>query len=295
MNLHTLRIFTNVAKLGSITETARLLHISQPAVTAQIRKLEKEVGIKVITSKGRGIQLTAEGKFLYEQGLRLFHLEEQIDEKLKTFLEKKEKVQIASSYIVMNYILPSIISGYKLENPDVDLYISLGNVVSVERRILNYESDFGFVVQNNIGHEDLYFEKLMDVPFWFVVHPSHPLANKEVSIFDVSEHDFIYREPGSSTLDLLESIFYAHNCPLPKIGLQMQGLPESVKVVEAGFGVLLAPACSVDELLAQGRLSRVFVENVKVNQSLFMCTRKTDGSDHPFVHYLKKNLTKSEV
>lgn len=295
MNLHTLRIFTNVAKLGSITETAKLLHISQPAVTAQIRKLEKEVGIKVITSKGRGIQLTAEGKFLYEQGLRLFHLEEQIDEKLKTFLEKKEKVQIASSYIVMNYILPSIISGYKLENPDVDLYISLGNVVSVERRILNYESDFGFVVQNNIGHEDLHFQKLMDVPFWFVVHPSHPLANKEVSIFDLSEHDFIYREPGSSTLDLLEAIFYAHNCPLPKVGLQMQGLPESIKIVEAGFGMLLAPACSVNESLAQGRLSRVFVEQIEVNQSLFMCTRKTDGSDHPFVHYLKKNLTKSEV
>ncbi|MCM3006106.1 LysR family transcriptional regulator [Priestia koreensis] len=295
MNLHTLRIFTNVAKLGSITETAKLLHISQPAVTAQIRKLEREVGIKVITSKGRGIQLTAEGKFLYEQGLRLFHLEEQIDEKLKTFLEKKEKVQIASSYIVMNYILPSIISGYKLENPDVDLYISLGNVVSVERRILNYESDFGFVVQNNIGHEDLHFQKLMDVPFWFVVHPSHPLANKEVAIFDVSEHDFIYREPGSSTLDLLEAIFYAHNCPLPKVGLQMQGLPESIKIVEAGFGMLLAPACSVNESLAQGRLSRVFVEQIEVNQSLFMCTRKTDGSDHPFVHYLKKNLTKSEV
>jgi len=295
MNLHTLRIFTNVAKLGSITETARLLHISQPAVTAQIRKLEREIGIKVITSKGRGIQLTAEGKFLYEQGLRLFHLEEQIDEKLKTFLEKKEKVQIASSYIVMNYILPSIISGYKLENPDVDLYISLGNVVSVERRILNYESDFGFVVQNNIGHKDLHFQKLMDVPFWFVVHPSHPLANKEVSIFDVSEHDFIYREPGSSTLDLLEAIFYAHNCPLPKVGLQMQGLPESIKIVEAGFGMLLAPACSVNESLAQGRLSRVFVEQIEVNQSLFMCTRKTDGSDHPFVHYLKKNLTKSEV
>lgn len=295
MNLHTLRIFTNVAKLGSITETAKLLHISQPAVTAQIRKLEKEVGIKVITSKGRGIQLTAEGKFLYEQGLRLFHLEEQIDEKLKTFLEKKEKVQIASSYIVMNYILPSIISGYKLENPDVDLYISLGNVVSVERRILNYESDFGFVVQNNIGHEDLHFQKLMDVPFWFVVHPSHPLANKEVSIFDVSEHDFIYREPGSSTLDLLEAIFYAHNCPLPKVGLQMQGLPESIKIVEAGFGMLLAPACSVNESLAQGRLSRVFVEQIEVTQSLFMCTREIDGSHHPFVHYLKKNLSKSEI
>jgi DNA-binding transcriptional LysR family regulator len=295
MNLHTLRIFTNVAKLGSITEAANFLHISQPAVTAQIRKLEREIGVKLITGKGRGIQLTSEGEFLYEQGLRLFHLEEQIDEKLKIFLEKTEKVQIASNYIAMNYILPPIISGYKLENPDVDVYVSLGNVVSVERRLLNYESDLGFVVQSNIGHEDLHFEKILDVPFWFVVHPSHHLANKEVAIFDLSEQDFIYRERGSSTRDLLEAIFYTHNCPLPKLGLQMQGLPESIKVVEAGFGMLLAPACSVSEAIAQGKLARVFVEQAEVNQSLFMCTRKMDGSEHPFIHYLKNHIIESDT
>ena len=290
MNLHTLRIFTHVAKLGSITEAANLLHISQPAVTAQIRKLEKEIGVKLITSKGRGIQLTSEGAFLYEQGLRLFHLEKQIDEKLHTFLEKKEKVQIAASYISTNYILPPAIARYKLANPDVDIYVSLGNVQSVARLVLNYEVDFGFVVQSNIGHKDLHFEKILDVPFWFVVHPTHPLANKNISIFDLSKHDFIYRERGSSTLDLLEAVFYAHNCPLPKFGIQMQGVLESIKVVEAGYGVALAPACSVDEAIAQGRLARVFVEQAEINQSLYICTRKMDGRDHMFIRYLRKTL-----
>lgn len=295
MNLHTLRIFTHVAKLESITEAANLLHISQPAVTAQIRKLEREIGVKLITGKGRGIQLTTEGKFLFEQGLRLFHLEEQMDEKLKTFLEKKEKVQIASSYISTNYILPPIIAGFKLENPDVEVYVSLGNVQSVERQVLNYEVDFGFVVQSNIGHEDLHFEKILDVPFWFVVHPTHPLANKVVSIFDLSEHDFIYRERGSSTLDLLEAIFYTQNCPLPKFGLQMHGVLESIKVVEAGYGMALAPACSVKETLAQGKLARVFVEHAEFNQSMFICSRKVEKSEHPFIHYLRKNLIDSET
>ncbi|MDN4494439.1 LysR family transcriptional regulator [Ureibacillus aquaedulcis] len=293
MNLHTLRIFTNVAKLGSITEAANLLHISQPAVTAQIRKLEREIGVKLITGKGRGIELTSEGEFLYEQGLRLFQLEEQIDEKFKTFLEKKEKVKIASSYISTNYILPPIIAGYKLEHPDVDVYVSLGNVQSVERRVLNYEVDFGFVVQSKIGHEDLHFEKIADLPFWFVVHPTHPLANKEVSIFELCEHDFIYREKGSSTLDLLEAIFYTHNCPLPKFGLQIEGVLESIKVVEAGYGMALAPACSVKETLAQGRLARVFVKQAEINQSLFICTRKADENEHPFIYYLKSKLIES--
>lgn len=294
MNLHTLRIFTKVAEQGSITNAASLLHISQPAVTAQIRKLEREIGAKLITGKGRGIQLTSEGKFLYEQGLRLFQLENQIDKKFKTFLEKKEKVQIASSHISTNYILPPIIASYKLENPDVDVYVSLGNVQSVEQRVLNYEVDFGVVVQSNINHEDLSFKKILDIPFWFVVHPMHPLANKDVSIFELSEHAFIYRERGSSTLDLLEAIFYTHNCQLPKFGLQMQGLLESIKVVEAGYGMALVPACSVTETLACGRLARVFVQQGEINQSLYICTRRMDGREHPSIHYLKNFLIKSE-
>ncbi|MER2112446.1 MAG: LysR family transcriptional regulator [Solibacillus isronensis] len=295
MNLHTLRIFTNVAKLGSITEAAKFLHISQPAVTVQIRKLEREIGVKLIEGKGRGIQLTFEGEFLYEQGLRLFHLEEQIDEKFKNFLEKKENIKIASSYISTNYILPPIIAGYKTENPNIDMYVSLGNVQSVERLVLDYKVDFGFVVQSNIGHEDLNFEKIMDIPFWFVVHPTHPLANKVVSIFELSEHDFIYRERGSSTLDLMEAIFYTHNCPLPRFGLQIEGVLESIKVVEAGYGMAIAPAFSVKEKLSQGSIARVFVDQVEISQSLFSCTRKVDKREHPFIQYLKKNISNLEV
>lgn len=295
MNIYALRIFTEVAKLRSVTQAANLLHISQPAVTAQIRNLEQDIGVKLITSKGRGIELTSEGEFIYEQGIRLFHLEEQIDEKIKTFLEKKEIVQIATSYISANFLLPPIIAGYRRKNPYVDVFVSLGNVQSVEGRVLNYEVDFGFVVQSNIGHEDLHFEKIRDVPFWFVVHPTHQLANKNISIFELKEHEFIYRERGSSTLDLLEAIFYTHNCPLPKFGLQMQGVLESIKVVEAGFGIALAPACSVKQSIAQKSLARVFVDQVEINQSLYICTRKMDNSEHPFIHYLKKHLNESAI
>ncbi|WP_409368596.1 LysR family transcriptional regulator [Lysinibacillus sp. 38-6] len=88
MNLHALRIFTKVADLGSITAAANDLLLSQPAVTIQIRNLEKELGLKLTESKGRGIQLTEEGRFVYEQGLRLFHLEAQIEDKLKLFVAK---------------------------------------------------------------------------------------------------------------------------------------------------------------------------------------------------------------
>ena len=152
-----------------------------------------------------------------------------------------------------------------------------------------------FVVQSNIGHEDLNFEKIMDIPFWFVVHPTHALANKVVSIFELSQHDFIYRERGSSTLDLMEAIFYTHNCPLPRFGLQIEGVLESIKVVEAGYGMAIAPAFSVKEKLSQGSIARVFVDQVEISQSLFCCTRKVDKMAHPFIQYLKENLSNLDI
>jgi len=290
MNLHALRIFTNVAKLGGITAAANSMLLSQPAVTIQIRKLENEIGAKLIEGKGRGIQLTPAGRFLYEQGTRLFFLEAQVDEKLGKFLAKEDKIHIASSYIPINYILPSIIAKYKLANPHIEFFVSLGNVKSVEEQVLNYEVDFGFVVQSKIGHTDLQFEKILDIPFWFIVHPSHSFANQTVSIYELSNEDFIFRERGSSTLDLLEAVFYTCNAPMPKLGLQMQGLHESLKVVEAGYGMTLAPSYSVTESLSNGKLARVYVEQTDIQQSLFICTRKSDIDEYPFIQFLKTHL-----
>ncbi len=290
MNLHALRIFTHVARLGGITVAANELLLSQPAVTIQIRNLENEVGAKLLEGKGRGIQLTKEGAYLYEQGMRLFQLESQIEDKFQSLLKKDGKVKIASSYISTNYILPPILASYKSQNPHVEFFVSLGNVKSVEQRVLNFEVDFGFVVQSNIGHEDLHFEKVSSVPFWFIVHASHPLANQTVAITELTKEPFIYRERGSSTRDLLEAVFYANNSPLPQLAVEIQGVLESIKIVEAGYGMTLAPSLSVLESIENGKLARVFVEKVEIEQNLYICTRKTDTEEHPFIQFLKMSM-----
>lgn len=290
MNLHALKIFTHVAKVGSITAAAEVLLLSQPAVTIQIRNLERELGLKLVEGKGRGIKLTEAGQFVYAQGERLFNLEAQIEQKIDRYKENVDQLKIASSYIPINYVLPTFIAKYKLARPNLEVLVALGNVKSVEERLLNYEADVGFVVQSNIGDEKLQFEPLLTVPFWFVVHPSHPLAGKNVPLYVLSTEEIIFREKGSSTRDLLESVFYTNNCPLPKLGLQLQGLHESIKAVEAGYGMMLAPSFSIIDEIAQQKIARVFVENIEIEQSLFLCTRKKDGQLDPFVTYLKEQI-----
>ncbi len=79
MNLHALRIYCSVASKKSVTEAAKALLISQPAVTMQIRNLEKETGLTLMVPKGRGIELTEAGEFLFKQAERLFDMEADIE------------------------------------------------------------------------------------------------------------------------------------------------------------------------------------------------------------------------
>jgi DNA-binding transcriptional LysR family regulator len=79
MNMHTLKIFYHVARLGSVTQAAKILMISQPAVTIQIRKLEKELGLVLFTLRGRKIFLTDAGEMLSYEAKRLFALEQEIE------------------------------------------------------------------------------------------------------------------------------------------------------------------------------------------------------------------------
>ena len=290
MNIHAYRIFMKVATHKSVTLAAQSLNMTQPAVTIQLRNLEQELHVKLIQTKGRGIELTEEGEFVYYQGLRLFQLEAEIEQKIAQRASLLETNRIATSYIPMNYVLPQIIARYKQHKPSAEFTIALSNVEMVERKIIQYEADYGFVVQSVFNQEDLHYEKLMDVEFAFVVHPQHHLANQSIALQQLTEEAFIYREKGSSTRELLEAVFYANNCPMPKKGLQLQGLFESIRAVQSGYGIILAPVVSVEELIEQGQLARIDIVGQEIFQSMYLCTRKNELQLYPFVEFVREHV-----
>lgn len=286
MNIHALRIFIAVVHHKSVTAAAESLHLSQPAVTIQVRKLEQELQTKLFAQIGRHLQLTKEGTFLYEEARRLFRLEQSIEEKFEEFKAQRHTIRIAAAYISTNYILPKVIAKFKtLYNSNFSL--TLSNVETVQKQVLQYEADFGLVVQNEFKHRELHYEKLFNIPFLFITHNHHPLANKEVALAELQNYEFIYREQGSSTYDLLAATFYSQNVPLPQCGVQLQGVEESIKFVEAGYGITLAPMIAVKDKLHSDQLSQIHVKGVAPQQSLYLIYRK-DETKHEFLCFLKK-------
>ncbi|RST76097.1 LysR family transcriptional regulator [Siminovitchia acidinfaciens] len=277
MNIHALRLFTKVAELNSVSKAAELLRISQPAVTMQVRNLEKEVGFTLIESKGRGITLTPNGEFLFKQSQRLFDLESDIERKIEQVKHSGvDELNISTSYLPANFLLPSWLSKYKQTFPSRKVNVKTENTQQVIKQLLHYKADIAFVIEESEHHPDIIYQYLMDLEFCFIVPYTHRLAGKTISLGEMMNEPFILREEGSSTKELLLALCKLHKTPPPKIGMQLYGLTESIRTVASGYGVMLAPTIALDNYLHQKQVARVYVEGIDIKRPVYFCMRKNE-------------------
>ncbi|WP_431808434.1 LysR family transcriptional regulator [Lysinibacillus sphaericus] len=293
MNLHALRIFKTVAEFENVTKAAEYLCLSQPAVTIQIRHLEKELDVTLIQSKGRGIQLTKVGRILAKEAENLFSLETSIETKIANIKKQAaETIVIASTYLPATAILPPFISKYKDENEHIQFVLQSGNTKDMIHNLLNYKADIGIIVTENIDESNIVSKHWKDIEFYFVTHPKHKLANKEVTLDELVQYSFVMREEGSSTRKLFQSICHTQGVPFPKIGLVFNGLTESVQAVLSGYGITLSPSIAVERYLDTNQLQRIYVKNIEIIRPVHVCTRlnmQPNTSSELFLDFLLNN------
>lgn len=277
MNLHALRIFKTVADFRSVTKAAELLRLSQPAVTIQIRQLEKELDVKLVVSKGRGIQLTEVGEIVAEEANRLFALEASIEAKFADVKKQAAaKITIASTYLPSTFLLPPFFAKYKAKNSDAQIILQTGNSTDMLHNLQNYKADIGVIVSETINEPNIHSKHWLDIEFYFVTHPNHELANKKVDLQEVVKYPFILREEGSSTRTLLNSLCLTKCVPPPVEGLIFGGLVESIHAILAGYGIMLAPSIAVESYLANKQLCQIYINELQIIRPVYLCTRIND-------------------
>jgi DNA-binding transcriptional LysR family regulator len=277
LNLHALRLFYHVAESGSVTLASEALNISQPAVTSQIKKLEREIGLRLFSPKGRGILLTEAGHKLAIQARRLFALEQEVE---NTIANLKNGVfgtlHIAATYLPANFLLPQWIAQYKQAYPSIDIELTTTNSSAAIDLLLNYKTEIAFIGGILKQHPLLHRKEWIKDEMCFVVHKHHPLANTdaEVSLEEILREPFVFREQGSYAREQLFSLCRVHNLPAPIIGLQMNGLNETIKVVMAGYGVTFLSALEINDYVKRGDVKRLQVKDVQLINHICLYTRK---------------------
>ncbi|MDU4697814.1 MAG: LysR family transcriptional regulator [Paenibacillus sp.] len=278
MNLHALQLFHVIAETGSVTRASELLNISQPAISAQIKKLEHELDFPLLKAQGRGIALTDGGEKLFTYSKRLFAVEQQIQRFIEDYKAGElGHIRLAATYLPAHFLLPTWIAKFKTHYEQTEMTINTTNSTGALNQLLNLEVDLAIYGGLPEAYpESIHAEELFRDELWFVVSPQHRYAGQRVSLHDMVKEPFVMREVGSSTRERFMALCRTYNAPAPRIALQFNGLNETIQAVIAGYGASFVSALVVRDDVERGQLSRVFVEEVNLMNSISVYTRKKE-------------------
>lgn len=279
MNLHALRMFHEVIVCGSVTRAAERLHLSQPAVTGQLRNLERELGLSLLRPQGRGIAPTSAGQRLAVRAAILFALEDDIEREAAQLRDGSAgSLRIAATSLPANMLIPPWIASWKRLNPDVEVTLMTSNAQDAFQRVLLYEADLAIVGGGRTPPIGLDSTPLLHDEIGFVVERGHPFAGKTVPLTDILREPFVMREIGSASRDLLAELCGSNDLLLPPVALKCSGAAETLKAVAAGCGVTLASALESHDGIVQGVLAQIEIAESRMANPIALHLRTTEST-----------------
>jgi DNA-binding transcriptional LysR family regulator len=277
MNLDQLNTFREIVRLGSFSEVAKKLAISQPAVSFQVQKLEQELGIRLIDRSQRAITLTAAGKRL----LRFAETIETEREGLQHDLEQMREdisgdLLIAASTIPAEFILPPLLARFKHQHPAVSIQVDVSDSLTVIDGIRDNTYEIGFCGVAPEGQDLTSFRVAAD-EIVLIVFPDHPFARKaEVSPDELAGEPLIFRERTSGTQRSLESRLSKAGLDPGKYipNLTLGSTQAVVSAVAAGAGIAFVSDMAVNRVLAPDLVKTVKVRGLSLSRDFYCVYRQ---------------------
>jgi DNA-binding transcriptional LysR family regulator len=248
MELRQIRSFLSIAETLHFGRTADLIHLSQPALSLQIRALEEEIGVKLLERDRRKTTLTAAGAAFRDDATAALRRIEQAVRNARLAADGKlGLLRIGFISTAGNEIVPDIVRGFRESNPQVEF--SLRNILTIDQvQMLDTGFlDIGFLRLPIGEHPELEIVVIHREPFVVVVPPSHKLAKRrKVRLRELSGQDFVMYErayaPGFH--DLLFGILRNAGV-VPNISQTAGQMPTLISLVDAGMGISILPASTV--------------------------------------------------
>jgi DNA-binding transcriptional LysR family regulator len=259
-----LQVFHTVARLLSFTKAAETLHMTQPAVTFQVRQLEEYFNTRLFDRTHNRISLTEAGERVFEYADRIFDLYTDMENSVREMTgEIRGALTIGASTTIAEYMLPALLGDFGTRYPEVTIHLRVSNSDGIVSMVENNSIDLG-VVEAPVGNKNLVVEICRMDHLVAIVPPNHDLANKEsVDFSELLNYHFICREEGSGTREVINEYMNKHlNGCANTLNITMElGSPEAVKgAVEAGMGVSVVSRATIQKELKLDTLRAINLE-----------------------------------
>jgi DNA-binding transcriptional LysR family regulator len=269
VTLRQIRVFTAVARSGSFTRAARELHLTQPAVSQQIKLLEQEAGLPLFEHIGRTIHVTAAGQELLRYASQVTELLREAGETLAAMRGLKRGVLKLGAVSTAKYFAPSLLSAFAPAYPDVTIRFSVGNREEVIKLLAANEIDLAIMGRppRELATVAAPFAKH---PLVIIASPDHPLAKKRrIALKQLAGENFVIREEGSGTRAAMEHVFKEHGAAY-RTSMEVTSNETIKQAVMAGMGLSFISMHTVMLELATGKLVTLNVAGLPVMRDWYV-------------------------
>ncbi len=261
MSDRRLKVFHTVARLLSFTKAAESLHMTQPAVTFQVRQLEEYFNTRLFDRTHNKVNLTPAGERVAEFAERIFDLYAEMENSVRDLTgEISGALTIGASTTIAEYMLPALLGEFKNRYPDINLRLKVSNSEGIVSMVEHNVIDLG-VVESPVSNKNLIVEVCHDDQLVVVAEPGHELVRRggKVKAAEIVKYPFISREEGSGTRDVIMHYLLQEKINPGDMNLSLElGSPEAIKgAVEAGMGITIISRSIIDKELKLNRLAEL--------------------------------------
>jgi DNA-binding transcriptional LysR family regulator len=296
MDTRQLAAFCAVVECKSFSQAAERLGVTQPAVSLQVRSLEKRLGRTLLDRSGRRVEPTEAGLALYRGAQRMLAFEGQLIEELDAGEggELRGALEVGASTGPGSTVVPVLLCEFREDNPGVAVSLSISDTQSVVERVAERELELG-VVGAARRHRGVVFEPFFRDEVVLACPPGHRFAGRTVSLEQLREEPLIVMQEGAGVRQVIEDELRRAGTRLRDLEPRLElGLQESVKsAVAAGHGVTFISRAAIEADLAAGTLSSARVKGLDPVREISLVRsagRSPTRAAEAFLTFAKKRL-----
>jgi DNA-binding transcriptional LysR family regulator len=296
VEIRQLRAFVAIAESGTFTAGALRVHVTQAAISMQIRQLENEIGARVFVRAPRHVILTEAGEQLLRRARHILREHDAaLDEIAELAGTERGRLRIGSaSAMVLTEQLPSVLKELRKQHPAAEIAVTSGTSEVLVDQILAGEVDIAFV-SLPVDVRGIKTERLSEDQLVAIASPRHKLAKQRtISAYTLAGERLILGERGGNTRRLIDQFFAQAGVTL-RVAMELSRQQAIRRMVEEDMGVGIVPLQSVKEEVEKGKLIRWWIEGAQINWELGIA-QLSNGYDSPimqkFVALARKNFAK---
>lgn len=269
MDLNKLEIYCRVVENQSIVRTAEQMHLSQPGVSVIIRRLEKELGTKLLERHGRKVVPTYAGQTLYRFARSLIAMRDEAYQWLTDLKAgRRGQVFIGASTTGVLYYLPPLLANYRSQYPQIEVILQAAITDRIREAVVNEIMDIGFIWGPVADHR--LHSRLLTIGEFAAIAPStHPLTSMRSPLpaEALAQENFILAKAGSSTRWFAESRLREAGI-IPRVIMEFETTEAMKLAVASGLGISVVSRKAVEREIADGILQILSIENINLRRPI---------------------------